>query len=137
MARLLVLEWHQPAAEIAGYLEMLGRETEWSAFFVWSDANVDGFGLVDAAGEPKPEYHAFQAAAAAEGGDMAAPKSLEEAEQSEDWQLGARWQDQPILTFGPLRVGTYTYGIGIQRDADVWQLPDFAPSSKFFRPTPG
>jgi hypothetical protein len=137
MARLLVLEWHQDAEEIAAYERMLEELTAWATWFCWSDGMVDGFGLVDAAGAPKPEYHAFQAAAAAEGGDMAAPKSLEEAEQSEDWQLGARWQDQPILTFGPLRVGTYTYGIGIQRDADVWQLPDFAPSSKFFRPTPG
>jgi hypothetical protein len=131
-ARLFVMEWNQSSEHIADYEAMLREEAGGAAWFCWESAMVPGFGLLDH-GEKTPEYHAFAEANMSAPTDQA-PKSLEEAEKRTDWQLGPRWLDAAIATVGEFRIGTYTYGLGVQRGPDVWQLPDVAATSKFFRP---
>jgi hypothetical protein len=56
-----VLEWHRPEEEIDEFVAILGRDQQRIlCWFCWSDANVDGFGLLDANGQPKPEFYHFK-----------------------------------------------------------------------------
>lgn len=54
-----VLEWNVPDAEIASYQAMLDTTVAASCYFCWSDGMVDGFGLLDASGNPHPGYDAL------------------------------------------------------------------------------
>lgn len=119
MARLMVLEWHREAPEVAEFMQMLREETEWDCFFVWSDGCVRPFGLLDINGVPKPEYFAFQAAAT--GGTT---MSLEQAEQAADWPLGPRWPENPTISEwgNGERCGWYTYGAALEKDGVVYPL---------------
>ena len=108
---------------------MLAETVADSDFFCWSDGMVTAHGLKNLLGNPEPEYFEFQRAMTI-GGVM----HLEEAEKRPDWALGPRWPnaDSPIDTWGSgERWGRYSYGVGYEKDGDVWQLPHVGPGGKF------
>lgn len=121
---LLVLEWWRPLEEMTEFAAMLASLVEWSCWFCWSDGQVPGYGLVNLAGEPNIEYLMFKYAME----EPMAGRTLEQAEQREDWPLGPRWPspDEPIIEWGNgQRVGLYTFGLGFQfrqsnGEPDVW-----------------
>lgn len=55
----MVLEWNRPTDQIKPFVDMLGYMAEAGAYFCWSDGMVDGFGLVDRLGRPKPQLTAM------------------------------------------------------------------------------
>lgn len=48
--KVWVSEWNRPVSELQVFLGMLGGMCEYAAWFCWSDAMVDGFGLVNGDG---------------------------------------------------------------------------------------
>jgi hypothetical protein len=127
--RLFCLEFNQPADQIAAYEQMLAEETGCAAWFCWSDGMVAPFGLIDAAGNEKPEYAAF---CAATGGTMTAIE--ERAAQIGPEMLGEPLGDE--IELGPIKLRPYYNATLVEiPGAGVYALSEATVADRFL-PSP-